>query len=572
MINSISSKQLLSTLYHICTQLNQSLDYRQTLPSVMKILNDECHLSGGLLAIRDKERNVMLVESVHAPELGGEYTRGSTNYKQGEGLIGSMLNEGGSIVLKTLGNDPRFADKLSIYDYAKPFIGIPLKSVDKEVIGVICAQPNSPVDDDLRNLHDFLEMIANLLTVNIQLAHNVANKQARITHERDGLRRKVRKEHGVSSLVGHTKVMREVFDQVRLVSRWDSTILIRGESGTGKELIANAIHYNSPRANQPFVKLNCAALPDNLLESELFGHEKGAFTGAVKTRKGRFEMANGGTLFLDEIGETSPSFQAKLLRVLQEKTFDRVGGTEPISVDVRIIAATNRALEQEVIQGNFREDIYYRLNVMPIFLPPLRDRLDDIPDLAQSILDKLSGIQNRKLRIDEQALGYLMNYCWPGNVRELENTIERAAVLSADGLINMSLIQVHNTQQFSTAIQNPTPLGGSPNTPLSERPAMAHPQASIPQPQGAMPHPQGTIPHPQGAMTQPQGSMLHTQSSCNNGYGGMNLEFDEQEKQRVIHALEQTGWVKAKAARLLNMTPRQIAYRIKTMNIDVKQL
>lgn len=538
MINSVTSKQLLSTLYRVCTELNRSLDYRTNIAAVMQILHDECHLYGGLLAIRDRERNIMLVESVHAPDSPFSAQSSAINYKNGEGIIGSMLEHGGSVVLKNLGNDPRFADKLAIYDYAKPFIAVPLKSVSKELIGVICAQPNSPLDDDLRVINDFLEMIAKLITVNIQLAHSVSKKHDQIKSERDGLRRKVRKEHGVASLVGNTKAMREVFDQIRLVSRWDSTILIRGESGTGKELIANAIHYNSPRANQPFVKLNCAALPDNLLESELFGHEKGAFTGAVKLRKGRFEVANGGTIFLDEIGETSPAFQAKLLRVLQEKTFDRVGGTDPISVDVRIIAATNRDLENEVVQGNFREDIYYRLNVMPIFLPPLRERLDDVPALALSILDKLSGIQNRKLHIDEQALSYMMTYHWPGNVRELENTIERAAVLSSDGTIDISLVQLNSTRQFSTSMSNPTPLSSPKSTPFPAK--FSTPLRSANQP--------------------------------NNGYGGLNLEFDEEEKQRVIQALEQTGWVKAKAARLLNMTPRQIAYRIKTMNIELKQL
>ncbi|CAM4441558.1 nif-specific transcriptional activator NifA [Vibrio agarivorans] len=528
----ITTDLLLSALYRVSTLLNQSLDYRQTLASVMKVLHEECHLSGGLVTILDKEKNIMIIESVHAPDYTSNTSLKTITYKQGEGLVGSVMENGGSIVLPNLGNDPRFADKLAIYDYAKPFICVPLKSVNRDVIGVLCAQPNTDNELDLSALHKLLEMIANLLTVNIQLAHNVAVKQQRLEKERDGLKRKVRKDYGMSSLVGRTKVMREIFDQVRLVSRWDSTILIRGESGTGKEVIANAIHYNSPRANQPFVKLNCAALPDNLLESELFGHEKGAFTGAVKQRKGRFELADGGTIFLDEIGETSPSFQAKLLRVLQEKTFDRVGGTEPISVDVRVIAATNRHLEQEVIDGNFREDIYYRLNVMPIFLPPLRDRIDDIPALTEFILDKLSGIQKRELAVNEQAMSMLMSYHWPGNVRELENTIERAAVLSATGDIDGSLIRLNNSQSLLTAAFMPS-QSSSVNNPAPFSPC-------------------------------------HTDR--NNGYGGINLEMDENERKRVINALEQSGWVKAKAARLLNMTPRQIAYRIQTMNIEMKQI
>ncbi|CAH0529335.1 Nif-specific regulatory protein [Vibrio hippocampi] len=558
---SLSSEGLLQTLYKICTHLNQSLDYKKTLPEVLKILHDECALFGGMLSVLDREKNIMLVETVHAPSLDATANNKNISYKQGEGLIGTVMKHGGSIVLMNLGSDNRFVDKLAIYDYGKPFICVPLKSVNKQVIGVICAQPNTKLEQDIRQLHSFLEMIANLLTVNIQLGHNVAIKQKHIVNERDGLRRKLRKDYGVQSMVGHTEVMREIFDQVRLVSRWDSTILVRGESGTGKELIANAIHYNSPRANFPFVKLNCAALPDNLLESELFGHEKGAFTGAVKQKKGRFELAHGGTIFLDEIGETSPAFQTKLLRVLQEKTFDRVGGTEPITVDVRIIAATNRCLEEEVLAGNFREDIYYRLNVMPINLPPLRDRLEDIPQLASSILDKLSGIQSRKLSISDEAMSHLMSYHWPGNVRELENTIERAAVLSGEGMITEKLIRFNPTRDFAAlqrSVQTPPPASYSP-------PSMP---ASMPtsMPAGSMP----TGSMPTGSM--PTSPLHGGERAANSGYGGINLEYDSNERSRVINALEQSGWVKAKAARILNMTPRQIAYRIKTMNIEMKQI
>ncbi|MGR5541098.1 GAF domain-containing protein, partial [Vibrio campbellii] len=205
---------LLSALYRVSTLLNQSLDYRQTLASVMKVLHEECHLSGGLVTILDKEKNIMIIESVHAPDYTSNTSLKTITYKQGEGLVGSVMENGGSIVLPNLGNDPRFADKLAIYDYAKPFICVPLKSVNKDVIGVLCAQPNTDNELDLSALHKLLEMIANLLTVNIQLAHNVAVKQQRLEKERDGLKRKVRKDYGMSSLVGRTKVMREIFDQV----------------------------------------------------------------------------------------------------------------------------------------------------------------------------------------------------------------------------------------------------------------------------------------------------------------------------------------------------------------------
>ncbi|MEW8497397.1 MAG: sigma 54-interacting transcriptional regulator, partial [Candidatus Thiodiazotropha taylori] len=287
-----------------------------------------------------------------------------------------------------------------------------------------------------------------------------------------------------------------------------------GESGTGKELVANAIHYNSPRSNGPFIKLNCAALPDTLLETELFGHEKGAFTGAVNQRKGRFEQAHGGTIFLDEIGEITPTFQAKLLRVLQEGEFERVGGVKTQVVDVRVVAATNKDLESEVQEGNFREDLYYRLNVMPIQMPPLRERKEDINDLSRFLVSKIAKSQGRELSIDDGAVRLLMHHDWPGNVRELENCLERAAVMSGEGAIDENAINLSGLK--------------------------------------------------------PMLDQSYSQVTTNS-----KVDFDDpdlDERERVIAALEQAGWVQAKAARLLGMTPRQIGYRIQTLNIKVRQM
>ena len=308
-------------------------------------------------------------------------------------------------------------------------------------------------------------------------------------------------------------MMKRVFELIRQVAKWDTTVLIRGESGTGKELIANAIHYNSPRANAPFIKLNCAALPDNLLESELFGHEKGAFTGAVSMRKGRFEQADGGTIFLDEIGEISPTFQAKLLRVLQEGEFERVGGSKTLKVNVRVIAATNKDLEMAVDEGVFREDLYYRLNVMPINIPALRERSEDIPELAQFLMDKIAKNQNRHLEITDSAVRLLMRYHWPGNVREMENTLERAAIMSEEGRVDRGVISLAGLEDKLDV----TPVAQSQ----------------------------------------------------------INVDLDDpdmDEREKVIAALEQSGWVQAKAARLLNMTPRQIAYRIQTLKIKMRHI
>ena len=250
------------------------------------------------------------------------------------------------------------------------------------------------------------------------------------------LRGEAKVRYGFASIVGKNARMQEIYQLIEKVAPTTASVLITGESGTGKELVARAIHINSPREKAPFISVNCAALPETLLESELFGHERGAFTGATALRKGRFELADTGTLFLDEIGDIPLSLQAKLLRVLQERNFERVGGVKPISVDVRIITATNRDLKDEVDKGNFREDLYYRFNVLHIHLPPLRERADDIPMLAEHLIKKFAKLLNKPdLRISGDALRYLTGLPWEGNVRELENTIERSGILCSSDVI-----------------------------------------------------------------------------------------------------------------------------------------
>ncbi|MDW6019675.1 nif-specific transcriptional activator NifA [Vibrio plantisponsor] len=535
-------RRLLAAMYKISSVLNTSLNYVESSDKILQVLHDECALQCGMLTILDSTRDILLIKSVHSPQPNSAAQHKQVSYKIGEGLVGEVLRQGSSIVLHNLGSDQRFADKLALYDYEKPFICVPLKDANGKVIGALSAQPPKFVEGFITLQTNFLNMIANLIAKNVQLAYKVETHQQQLVDERDNLRRKVRNNYSFRNLVGHTKSMRQIFEQIRLVSRWDSTVLIRGESGTGKELVANAIHYNSPRANLPFVKLNCAALPDNLLESELFGHEKGAFTGAVKQRKGRFEMADNGTIFLDEIGETSPAFQAKLLRVLQEKEFERVGGTTTISVNVRIIAATNRYLEQEVAQGNFREDLYYRLNVMPMYLPPLRERLQDIPELAEHMIQNLSKAQQRKLTLSDEAIRLMMSHPWPGNVRELENTLERASVLCESGVIGPELITLNKSQPVFQPPVHQISNYLSPNNPVHHQ--ASHPAHHASTNGASMPD------YPHSPQDMPTGD----------------------ERDMVIDALERSGWVKAKAARLLNMTPRQIAYRIQIMNIEMKQI
>jgi Nif-specific regulatory protein len=498
----------LNALFEVSRVLSRSLDLRQTLQEVLQDLHELGQLSYGTVSLVESETGDLLVTALHD---AGRNAPLAVRYRPGEGLLGTILTRDEPWIIPCLAEEPLFLDRLGLYEPKLPFIGVPIRAGEGEPIGVVAAQPIESHHLELRA--KFLEMVANLVGQTVLLARKVEDERCALKDERDYLRREVKGVHGFSSVVGHTASMRQVFDQVRQVAKWNTTVLVRGESGTGKELVANAIHYNSPRAGGPFVKLNCAVLPDNLLESELFGHEKGAFTGALSQRKGRFEQADSGTIFLDEIGDITPAFQAKLLRVLQEGEFERIGGARTLKVNVRVIAATNRDLEAGVKVGQFREDLYYRLNVMPIYMPPLRERLEDVPELAAFLVYKIARSQGRTLSITDSAVRILVRYRWPGNVRELENCLERAAVMSETGIIDRDVISL-------TGLEERIRPGDA------QRPEL---QVDLNDP-------------------------------------------DLDERERVIAALEEAGWVQAKAARLLGMTPRQIAYRIQTLNIRVRQI
>jgi len=286
-------------------------------------------------------------------------------------------------------------------------------------------------------LRDAFPVIASMIGQAYRIEASIKGERQRLREENDLLRHELKERYDFSHIIGNSNAMRQVYEQVTQVARSNATVLLRGESGTGKEMIARAIHYNSLRSKRPFVAVNCGALPENLIESELFGHEKGAFTGADKARKGRFELAEGGTLFLDEIGEIPPQTQVKLLRVLQEREFQRVGGSETIKSNIRLIAATNKDLEAAIVEGSFREDIYYRLNVFTIYLPPLRERRSDILLLAEHFLEKYEAEHGKRIRrISTPAIDMLMAYHFPGNVRELENAIERAVLVCDTNVIH----------------------------------------------------------------------------------------------------------------------------------------
>jgi Nif-specific regulatory protein len=282
-----------------------------------------------------------------------------------------------------------------------------------------------------------LQIAAAMVGLAMKVARLVAADRQRLVEENQQLRLELRERYDLRHLIGHSHAMQRVYEAVAQAAPSSTTVLIRGESGTGKELVAHALHYNSPRAEKPFIKVSCGALPENLIESELFGYEPGAFTDARHQKKGRFELAHGGSLFLDEVGELSPATQVKLLRVLQEREFERLGGVSPVKVDVRLIAATHRDLEAAVKAGTFREDLYYRLHVFELYMPPLRERQADILLLADHFVEKIAATQGKDVRrISTSAIDMLVAYHWPGNVRELENAIERAILVCEGGVIH----------------------------------------------------------------------------------------------------------------------------------------
>ncbi|MBF0295112.1 MAG: nif-specific transcriptional activator NifA [Magnetococcales bacterium] len=512
--NAVTTTDL-RALFHVGQALHLSADPRRTMQSVAEALHQYADMKIATITLVDSSSGALVINAV-AP-LGPNALCDDVCYRSGEGVLGTVLAAGRTILVPRAGDEPRFLNKCGLLERNLPFIGVPIRIGAQELVGVLATQPRLMNQERLMQQAWFLEMVSHLLVQSILLARKVEEEKRHLAAHRDQLLMEVRNRYGFDNVVGRSAAMRQVFDHVRMVSRWNTTVLLRGESGTGKELIAHAIHFNSPRAKAPFVKLNCAALPDNLLESELFGHEKGAFTGAVGTRRGRFELAHGGTLFLDELGEISPAFQAKLLRVLQEGEFERVGGEQTLRVDVRIIAATNRNLEEAVQRGQFRQDLYYRLNVMTITLPPLRARKEDLPEIARFLLARIAKRQGRRLMLTDSTMRVLIRHDWPGNVRELENCLERAAVMSEGNLlVPESVILV--------------------NTPGEVKPVQAA-AAMVP--------------------ATPDGEAAPA-------------ELGEGEKDRVLQALRKTGWVKAKAARLLGLTPRQIAYRIKIFAIETE--
>ncbi len=423
----------LRLLYDIGSILAETLDVKEVLPDVMATIARHIGIIRGTITILNRNSDDIAIEEAWGYDTK-EIERG--HYRPGEGITGRVIETGTPIVVRSIADEPLFLDRtgarrgLDTRDLS--FICVPIKS-GPEIIGAIGVDlPLSP-PGTLNSLVRIFHIVATSISQAVSVRQVTQEELERLTTENLRLQDELTTRYKPDNVIGNSKIMRVLYREMEKVRGTNATVLLLGESGVGKEKIAHAIHYGSPRAGKPFIKVNCAAIPESLIESELFGHEKGAFTDAVALRKGRFEAADCGTIFLDEIGEMPMGAQTRFLRVLQEREFERVGGTETIRVNIRVVAATNRDLPELIKRGKFREDLYYRLNVFPLVVPPLRERKTDIMLLANHFAEKFSREHGKQIRsIATDAIDLLMKYDWPGNVRELENCVERAVIL-ADG-------------------------------------------------------------------------------------------------------------------------------------------
>lgn len=487
-------------LLDVATTLVSSFDVDRNLRRAMRILHDRLGLNRGTVALVDPETREIRIAAAYGLTRQ-QLARGI--YRPGEGVVGRVVASGQTMIVERISEEPAFLNRTaSRPDKADiSFVGVPIV-LRGEVLGALSADrvfgESVSLDEDVRVLEIVASIIAQAVRLYWTYRHEVA--------EGDRMRGELRRRYALPNIIGESDAMQEVFRIVSKVANSQATVLLRGESGTGKELIAHALHYQGMRPKGPFIAINCAALPENLLEAELFGYDKGAFTGAVTNKPGRFELARGGTIFLDEVGDVSPALQAKLLRVLQERTFERLGGTKTLTTDARIVSATNRDLEAMSRAGEFRGDLYWRLNVVPIFLPALRERREDLPLLIEFFLERFARAAGRDVSLTAEAIRRLMSYPWPGNIRELENTIQRLVVLAEDDEISARDLPMH--------------------------------------------------------------ILMHdAPSDCADGLT-LDEEVEALERRRIVAALRLNAHVQAKAARALGITARQLGYKMQKYDIE----
>jgi len=499
---SIHNYEELAALHAIARILAQPQELKDQLEQALQEMSNRLGMERGMISLMDRETGEVWLDVAHGVNIEGL----DVSYRPGEGITGKVAQTGRPMACVNLGQEAHFLDRTGARRFLNrselTFLCVPI-IYDAHVVGVLSADK---VARQVENLDRELALLSSVAELLAKEVHSRA-----IEEENRRLRKIVGRSRAPSmDIIGHSRAMQEVYGLVAQVADSNTTVLIHGETGTGKELVARAIHKNSPRLRGPLVQVNCAAIPDTLLESELFGHERGAFTGALHQRRGRFEEANGGTIFLDEVGELSAAAQVKLLRVLQEKQFQPLGSSRMVRVDVRIITATNRNLEQDLATGRFRPDLFYRLNVFPIYLPPLRDRGGDILLLTDHFVLKYAKEMAKPVKkISPAVSDVLLAYNWPGNVRELENCIERAVLLATGDTIEL----VHL----------------------------------------------------------PPSLQSRTRSGESREQGKLNTAVEAQERALILGALKETGGNQTKAAKLLGTTKRIVQYRIQKLGIDTRQ-
>ena len=501
-------------LYSIVKLIGSAVHLDTALSSILKVLHDTLRMERATLALLDESGRHLVIRASYGLSVEEEQ-RGI--YGLDEGIYGQVFSTASPFVVPDVHSEPLFLNRTGsrakITKETISFIGVPVELTGKTV-GVLSVDRLFGSDISFEEDVRFLTVLAALIAQFLNLHRAIRQDRELLVQENLSLKEKLHGRYHRHQIIGQSKAMQEVYWSIERVAPSNATVLLLGESGTGKELVARAVHDASGRKNNPFIKVNCAALPENLLESELFGHEKGAFTGASVMRIGRFEQADGGTIFLDEMGELPLLLQAKLLRVLQEKQFERLGASRTQSVDVRIIAATNVNLEQAVAQGSFRNDLYYRLNVVPLSMPPLRKRRDDIPLLLDHFL-RVSNKRNEKtLRMSREFLDFLTVYDWPGNVRELQNLVERLVILTVGDVLRVEDLPEYMTRP------------GSGWIPPALEPVVT-PQIAAP------------------------------------GLDCSRKSLRDLEREQVESALNRNGWVQSRAARELGLTQRQMGYRMK---------
>ena len=496
---SIHNYEELAALHAIAKILAQPKELRGQLEQILKELSVRLGMERGMISLLDRETGEAWLDIAHDVNIQGL----EVTYKPGEGITGKVAQTGRPMAVANLGKETHFLDRTGARRLLNrselTFLCVPI-IYDARVVGVVSADK---VARNVENLDRELAMLSSIAELIARAVHTRA-----LEEENRRLRKIVGRTHSPSvDIIGNSRAMQEVFGLIAQVADTNTTVLINGETGTGKELVARAIHVNSLRKNGPLIYVNCAAMPDTLIESELFGHEKGAFTGALHQRRGRFEEAHGGTIFLDEVGELSAAAQVKVLRVLQEKQIQSLGSSRIVNVNVRVITATNRNLEQDITSGRFRNDLYYRLNVFPIYMPPLRERGTDIIMLADHFVLKFAGELGKPVkRISSPVLESFLAYQWPGNVRELENCVERAVLLTTGDTIEVFHL--------------------------------------------------------------PPSLQLKTKDGEKKEPGKLRNVVESQERTLIINALKETRGNQSKAAQLLGTTKRITQYKIQKFGID----